>query len=137
MSDAVLRMDLLAGLLMVDIGLWNKMKNAYNKISITFDTGASVTTISTDILFQAGYDVASGAIKRIMTASGIEYVKEVYVDKLMLDNYELRHVMVYAHTFPQESFSSGVLGLNVLSDFDVNMLFSKGLIELRKSASQP
>ena len=47
----------------------------------------------------------------------------------MLENYEINNVQVYAHTFPQESFSSGVLGLNVLSLFDVNMLFSKGLIE--------
>ena len=135
MNDAVLKMDLLAGLVMVDIGLWNKRKSAYNKISITLDTGASITTISTDILFQAGYNVSSGTIKRITTASGIEYVKEVAVEKIILDRYAINDVLVYAHTFPQESFSSGVLGLNVLSVFDVNMLFSKGLIELTKLVS--
>ena len=107
-------------------------ENAYNKLSITIDTGASVTVISTDILFRAGYDVANENVRRITTASGIEYVKELTIDKVMLDNYELRNVMVCAHTFPQESFSSGVLGLNVLSEFDVNILFSKGLIELTK-----
>ena len=84
MCDATLKMDLLAGLIMVDIGLWNKRKNAYNKISITLDTGASITTISTDILFRAGYDVMSGIIRRITTASGIEYVKEILVDKVSL-----------------------------------------------------
>ena len=133
MSNAILKLDLFAGLAMVDIGLWNKQKSDYNKISITFDTGASVTTISTDILFQAGYDVASGSLKRITTASGIAYVKEVLIDKIMLDKLEISDVLVYAHTFPQESFSSGVLGLNVLSAFDINILFSKGLIELTKN----
>ena len=39
-------------------------------------------------------------------------------------------MLVYAHSFPQESFATGVLGLNVLSLFDVNLLFSKQLIEL-------
>ena len=132
MSDATLKMDLFSGLVMVDIGLWNKNKKAYNKLSIAIDTGASVTTLSADVLYRAGYDPKTGRVRRITTASGIEYVKEVFVDKIMLDNIEIGDVLVYAHTFPQESFSSGVLGLNVLSEFDVNVLFSKGLIELTK-----
>ena len=132
MSKNILQMDLLSGLVMVDIGLWNRKRDAFSKISITVDTGASVTTISTDILFRAGYDITSGTTKRITTASGIEYVKEIVVEKLKLDTFEMNDILVYAHTFPQESFSSGVLGLNVLSKFDVNMLFSKGLIELTK-----
>jgi len=45
---------------------------------------------------------------------------------IKLDTYEINDVLVYAHTFPQESFSTGVLGLNVLSLFYVNLLFSKG-----------
>jgi len=132
MSKYILQMDLLSGLVMVDIGLWNKKRNAFSKMSITVDTGASVTTISTDILFRAGYDITSGTTKRITTASGIEYVKEIVIEKIKLDTFEMSDVLVYAHTFPQESFSSGVLGLNVLSEFDVNMLFSKGLIELTR-----
>ena len=106
-------------------------------MSITVDTGASITAISTDILFRAGYDVTSGVNKRITTASGIEYVKEVVVKKIKLGIFEICDVLVYAHTFPQESFSSGVLGLNVISEFDVNMLFSSGLIELTKTILQP
>jgi len=106
-------------------------KNRYSTMSIVVDTGASVTTISKDILFRAGYDVMSGMSKRITTASGIEYVKEITIDRIRLDNYEICDVLVYAHTFPQESFASGALGLNVLSLFDVNLLFSKQLIELK------
>jgi predicted aspartyl protease len=136
MSGATLKMDMSPGLVMVDIGIWNKNKGAFSKLSITVDTGASVTTISTDILYRAGYDVTSGITKRITTASGIEYVKEITVENIKLENTEIGSVRVYAHTFPQESFSSGVLGLNILSMFDMNILFSKGLIELTKLASQ-
>jgi len=130
MIDAFLKMDLSSGLLMTDIKLWNKLKSAYSTLSIAVDTGASITTISTDILFRAGYDITSGSTRRITTASGIEYVREIIVDKVRLDNYEISDVLVYAHTFPQESFATGVLGLNVLSLFDINLLFSKQLIEL-------
>ena len=127
-----LKMDLLSGLLMTDIDLWNRGKNKYSGVSIVLDTGASVTTVSTDILFRAGYDVNSSITKRITTASGVAYVKELIIDKIRLDYFELTDVLVYAHTFPQESFASGVLGLNVLSLFDINLIFSKKLIELAK-----
>ena len=100
MSKYILQMDLLSGLVMVDIGLWNKKRNAFSKMSITVDTGASVTTISTDILFRAGYDITFGTTKRITTASGIEYVKEIVIEKIKLDTFEMSDVLVYAHTFP-------------------------------------
>ncbi len=123
-------MDLFSGLLMVDTWLWNKNRNKYSLLSVTLDTGASMTTISKDILYRAGYNITEGRVKRITTASGIEYVNEVILDKVKLGGLELSNILVYAHTFPQESFSSGVLGLNILSSFDVNLLFSKRQIEL-------
>ena len=127
-----LEMDLFSGILMSDIDLWNKNKGAYSGLSIVIDTGASITTVSTDVLFRAGYDTTTGVIRRITTASGIEYVRELVVEKIRLGSFEVNNVVVYAHTFPQESFSSGVLGLNVLSLFDVNLMFSKSIIELTK-----
>jgi len=136
MSIAVLKMDLFSGLLMSDIEIWNKRKNSYSDFSIVIDTGASITTISKDVLFRAGYDVMSGNVVRITTASGVEYVREVFVDKVRLDVIEIDNILVYAHTFPQESFSSGVLGLNVLSLFDVSMLFSEKSIELTEIRKQ-
>ena len=132
MTNGTLKMNPFSGLIMVDIKIWNKNKSKLDILPITVDTGASVTTISTDILYQAGYDISSGRVIRITTASGIEYVKEVFVEKIKLDTIEIGNILVYAHTFPQESFSTGVLGLNVLSAFDVNLQFSKGLISLTK-----
>ena len=125
-----LKIDLFSSLIMSYIRIWNKEINSFSPVYIAVDTGASVTTLSKDILNLAGYDVTGGVSKRITTASGVVYVKEVIIDKVMLGGIELSDVLVYAHTFPQESFSSGVLGLNVLSQFDVNFLFSKQLIEL-------
>ena len=72
-----LDMDLFSGLIMTDIELWNKTKNQYSALKIVVDTGANTTTISTDILFRAGYDISTGVTRRITTASGIEYVKEL------------------------------------------------------------
>ena len=71
-------------------------------------------------------------MRKFTTASGVEYVRAVSLEKIKLDTYEMSDVLVYAHTFPQESFVAGVLGLNVLSKFDINILFSKGLMKLTR-----
>jgi len=127
-----LKMNLLPELLMIDARLWNRISNDYSKMMITLDTGASVTTISTDVLHSIGYDTSGGKELRIITASGAEYVKSVYLDKMKIGTFEIENVEVYSHTFPESSFSLGVLGLNVIRQFDTNLLFSKNEIEFTK-----
>ena len=107
----------------------------YRKGLFTFDTGASVTTVSKDILFNLGYDVTNGRVEQITTASGVEYVREVIIEKINFGEFELENVLVYAHTFPEESLTTGVIGLNILSQFDINLLFSKREIFLSKIAT--
>jgi predicted aspartyl protease len=118
-------MDLTGDLLMTEVGLWSRRTDNFKYAFITVDTGASVTTISKEILHQLGYEPAPGERKRIVTASGIEYVDRFNLEKIKLGNIELPSVEVYGHTFPEESFSLGVLGLNVLKQFDIELLFSK------------
>ena len=65
-----------------------------------------------------------------MTGSGIAYVSEVLFDKIKIGKFVLHNVLIYAHDFPEESFTTGVIGLNVISAFDVNLIFSKRLIEI-------
>ena len=121
-----------SGPLFIDVGIWNKTKQTYNKGLLNFDTGATVTTISKDILHNLGYDVLEGKTQKISTASSIEYVREVSIDKIRLGDIELKNVMVYAHAFPEEGFSTGVIGLNILSKFDIELLFSKQLIKMTR-----
>ena len=126
----ILPMRRFDNLIMIDVFIWNLNQQKYSQMLITLDTGASVTTISSDILHKLGYDITSGISRRITTASGIEYVKALNVEKLKIGSIEQTNVETYAHSFPQESFSLGVLGLNVLQKFDVNLLFSKRQVEL-------
>lgn len=130
MKQTAIAMDMIGNLVMIHVKIWNKKTGKLNPVYLTFDTGASITTLSKDILHQAGYDVLSGNINRITTASGIEFVREVQLDKLALGDIILDDVTTYAHTFPQESFSLGVIGLNVLQHFDIELLFSQRIIRL-------
>jgi predicted aspartyl protease len=116
--------------LFVDLEMWNQHINKYSNTLLTFDTGAVITTVSKEILINLGCNVQMGAQKKIITASGVEFVREVIIHKIKIGDFEIDNVIVYAHSFPPECFSSGVLGLNVLSLFDINLLFSSQKIEL-------
>ena len=118
--------------LSIDVDFWSRLKTRFIGGFFTFDTGAAVTTISKSILYDLGYNIGDGKTQVISTASGTEYVKEVVIDKIRIGDIVLENILVYAHTFPDECATSGVIGLNVLSMFDINLLFSKRLIELTR-----
>ena len=130
MGTQVLDMHRVGKALFVYVDFWNSETGKYNTGLLTFDTGATITTISKDILHNLGYNVIDGGVEKITTASGTEYVREVIVNKIRLNELELENVTVYAHTFPEDGFTTGVIGLDILSLFDINMLFSKQIIEL-------
>lgn len=123
MSKCEIKMEPMGNMLMLDLELWSKNVNRFRNMMVVFDTGASVTTISKDILYQLGYDVSNCEKARITTASGVAYVDIVKVEKLKIGKFILKNIEVYAHTFPEESFSVGVIGLNVISNYRVTLDF--------------
>jgi len=122
--------DMSGSIPVIDVKLWSRVRKTYRTASLYLDTGASITTISKDILHILGYDTQLKEKRRITTASGIEYVDEVVLDKLIIAGHELTDVKTYAHTFPQESFSDGVMGINVLSNFDLFISFQRKILRL-------
>jgi len=128
--NTILDISYVSDLVMVDIDLWNKNTTDYSRMLITVDTGASITTVSKDLLHTLGYNVSTGKKSRIITASSVEFVNDVTMEKVRLGGIVLENVKVYAHTFPESSFSMGVLGLNILKQFDVCFHFSKNELEL-------
>ena len=91
--------DMSGAIPIIDVKIWGRVKDTYRTASLFLDTGAAVTTISKDILHILGYNNQSKAKRRITTASGIEYVDEVNLDKLMIAGFELTNVKTYAHIF--------------------------------------
>ena len=80
--STILDISYVSDLVLVDIDLWNMKIADYSRMLITVDTGASITTISKDLLHTLGYDVSTGRICRIITASSVEYVNEVTLEKI-------------------------------------------------------
>ena len=122
--------DIMGGTSVVYVKIWSPKRSIYRSMFLTLDTGAAITTISKDILHILGYDTESSVKNRITTASGVEYVSKITLEKLMIAEFELTNVKTYAHTFPQESFSDGVIGINVLSNFNMFISFQRKILQL-------
>ncbi|GHS92851.1 hypothetical protein FACS1894139_13300 [Planctomycetales bacterium] len=126
-------MTAFGNLFVSNVLVWSAARKKYEPIFLAWDTGASVTTISASALKILGYDLGGKKRDAIITASGRETVKVLTLDKIKIAAIELSNVEVRAHEFPRESFLVGVIGLNVMRDFDVNFVFSRGVVELTQN----
>jgi len=132
MMKTEVKMDLFGGGLYIPVRLWSKIENSYRWISLTFDTGATVTTLSPEIFHELGYEPSSKPKTKITTASDVEHVSYFTLDFIKIGEIEIENVDAYALKFPEESFSIGVIGLNVLRQFDIELLFSQKIVHMKK-----
>ncbi|MDR2168414.1 MAG: retroviral-like aspartic protease family protein [Clostridiales bacterium] len=129
MKTITIDLKMYGNLIVLEPELWKINSGGFGDFTAFIDTGASRTTIDKEVLHRAGYDVESGKKTMVTTAGGLSLVNEIVIEKLRIEDLVLENLKVYAHTFPSELFISGLIGLDILSQFDVNFLFSKDLIE--------
>ena len=98
-------------------------------ILVALDTGASTTMIPPEVATDLGYDI-SNPNESMITASGIVLTKRITVRKLIAAGETVENIDVLCHDLPEGSIIEGLLGLNFLRHFDVNISFSTGTIEL-------
>ncbi|MCE2401112.1 retroviral-like aspartic protease family protein [Candidatus Poribacteria bacterium] len=105
--------------------------NTFRDLLAVLDTGASITSIPTKIALDLGYNLSNPEREvEIVTGSGIESRKLITLSKLTAIGETLEDINVICHDLPAKSGVAGLLGLNLLSHFDVNISFSTGIIEL-------
>jgi aspartyl protease family protein len=126
---AKVKLSRVSGLLFLDIGLWSSKESKYRNMAIMLDTGASVTTISEYILSSLGYTKPGKPIL-VTTAGGTVKVHTESVERIKIGAIEIENVDVYSYTFPDECFSDGVLGMNVLDQFNFKVDLDAQVIEL-------
>jgi aspartyl protease family protein len=99
--------------------------------SVTLDTGASITTIPSQVVIDLGYDLSNPKQEvDILTSSGIFTAKIITVRKLTAIGETVENIDVLCHDLPEDSIVEGLLGLNFLQYFDINISFSTGTIEI-------
>ena len=105
--------------------------DTYRNLIVALDTGATTTVIPTEIALALGYDLSNpkGQIG-LLTASGAASAKVITVRKLTAIGETVEDIEVLCHNLPGNSAIKGLLGLNFLKHFNVNISFSTGTIEV-------
>lgn len=105
--------------------------NKFRNVIVALDTGSSNTSIPTRIASDLGYDLSNPKqVILLTTGSGIVPAKIITARKLTAIGESVENIDVVCHDLPFGSTIDGVLGLNFLSHFDLNLSFSTGTIEL-------
>ena len=117
------------GLIIVRCQVFGPKGNTLARLAL--DTGAVQTMISIQILASLGYstDAAASDIQ-IRTASGIESVAEIALDKIEALDQEHLAFPVLAHTLPEGARVDGLLGLDFLRNRKLEIDFRLGRIDL-------
>ena len=100
-------------------------------VRLALDTGAVQTIINAQILSSLGYSTdASESDIQIRTASGIESVAEIALDRIEALEQEQFAFPVLAHTLPEGARIDGLLGLDFLREQKLEIDFRLGRITL-------
>lgn len=121
-------------LIVIDAELVSVDRGFRHNMSLALDTGASRTMISWLIARRLGYSPElSPLIERtkIFTGSGVEYVPKITMTEFRCLGKTVKHLPILVHDLPVEIRVDGLLGLDFLRRFRLNVDFKKGLISLR------
>lgn len=86
--------------------------------------------IRTATLVTLGYDPALGERLAMTTASGIEYVPRVRLNRLHAIGVEHEALSVVAHTLPASSIVQGLLGLDFFRGRRLEVDFRRGTVNV-------
>jgi predicted aspartyl protease len=100
-------------------------------VRLALDTGATRTMLDWEVVVLLGYD--PGAVRervRITTASGVEFVPRVTVEKIETLGEERLESPVLCHTLPPSAMLEGLLGMDFLRGCRLVLDFRSGVVAL-------
>jgi predicted aspartyl protease len=107
-----------------------KNGKAYPKLLI--DTGSAHTILSQELLESIGSSpVTAMKRQRIITGSGYEIVPVVAVDSFSCFGKTMKDFGVLGHTLPMGVYVDGLLGMDFLCRFDMEIRTKNGEIVVR------
>ena len=106
-----------------------KHENRIRVVNLLIDTGSTYTILSWELLLSLKLDPAASSIRRpIMMANGLLVLPEVEVNQLHSLGQFVERFPLLAHTIPLGSQVDGLLGMNFLRQFEMDLNFNQGMI---------
>ena len=94
------------------------------------DTGASMVTIPSATALELGLSIGSrNPMRKILTASGVQYAPEVNLTALTIEGWEVNDVKALVLDIPNQP-DLGLLGLNYLHRFRMDINTEAGILLL-------
>ena len=121
---------------MIDVQVWSNAHNEYTILSMIFDTGAYLTTISSDLADILGY----APIGQKTCVSSVGGSKEAYycvIPDLKLGDFSFGAVAALVIDFSEDMRSDAVLGMNMIKHFDTSIIFDEGSLKKGVIKLQP
>ena len=101
-------------------------------IAMALDTGAILTVIPIETALAIGYDPAKTKKRvELVTASGVELAPQLTVRTARCLGQTVRNLAVVCHELPAQSPVKGLLGLNFLRHFNVQLNFLQNSLQFQ------
>lgn len=120
------------GIIRVDLTVIGIKRGSFRTIVAALDTGAATTSIPLSVASDLGYDLDNAEEIEIVTGSRVETVKIIKVREVRAVGESISNIEVLCHDLPEGSAVEGLLGANFLSDFDVNISYPRGIVEIKR-----
>ncbi len=107
--------------------------NSTTKANFILDTGASYTVISEHVAKELKIDLDKNHPKiRLQSANGVIEVPLVTLDSIEVSGLRVDDLAAVVHDFSNDTNIAGLLGLNFLSKFRMDLDTEKGVLVLEK-----
>lgn len=118
----------------VDLTVTGIKSGSFRTIVAALDTGAATTSIPLSVALDLGYDLDNAEEVEIVTGSRVERVKIIKVQEIRAIGESISDIEVLCHDLPEGAAVDGLLGANFLLEFDVNISYSRGIVEIKRPA---
>ena len=118
------------GLFVVEVTLPFKNKSQNYEVTLVIDTGAAVTIVDTDIINHLGFSAKQDGARRSILdgAAGRSVGYTIKVPILTCLGFELQNFEIACHDMDTRLGVAGLLGMNFLNHFRVDVNFKTGEI---------
>jgi predicted aspartyl protease len=130
-----IEIKILSDLIYVRVPVWSGIERQYLMARMLIDTGASVTAFA-DSALKRLVCYSENRKTSVRTAGGNVDVCEVKLPKIKLGNTELNNIDVHAHAHLDDFHFDGIIGMNILSLFNVCIDFDEKLLTLKNRCLQ-
>lgn len=101
-------------------------------VPVALDTGATTTMIPPKVATDLGYDLSNPKEQvKFAAGRGTVSAKIITVRQLTAIGETVENIDVLCHNLPEGSVVEGLLGLNFLAHFNIDISFSTGTIEIQ------